>query len=117
MTEEERETARLRSIQSSIARIAEYTRGGRDVFLNENIVQDAVLRRLETLADATERLSVATKSRHPEISWRQVYGFRYIAAHAYEGLDLSRVWEILENYLPSLGLAVEQELSQREPES
>jgi uncharacterized protein with HEPN domain len=117
MTEEERETERLRYIQTSIARITEYTRGGRDVFLGENIVQDAVLRRLETLADATNKLSVATKSRHLEIPWRQVYGFRNIAAHAYEGLDLGRVWEILENYLPSLALAVEQELSQREPKS
>lgn len=117
MTEEERETERLRYIQTSIARIEEYTSGGRDVFFREAIVQDAVLRRLETLADATNKLSVAAKARHPEIPWRQVYGFRNIAAHAYEGLDLSRVWEILEKYLPSLGSAVQQELNQREPEA
>jgi uncharacterized protein with HEPN domain len=46
-------------------------------------VQDAVLGRLEILADATAQLSTELKGRHGEIPWREVYGFRNIAAHAY----------------------------------
>jgi uncharacterized protein with HEPN domain len=111
MTEEERERERLQYIAHSIARIEEYTRGSHDVFLSEPIVQDAVLRRLETLADATSKLSDALKARHPEIPWREVYGFRNVAAHAYEHLDIGRVWEIVEDYLPILKAAVHEELS------
>src|SRR5262245_8331465 len=40
------------------------------------MVQDAVRRRLETLADAAHRLSDELEARHPEIRWRAVYGFR-----------------------------------------
>lgn len=109
MTDEGREQERLHYIQVSIARIEQYTMGGREAFFREPIVQDAVLRRLETLADATGKLSDALKERHPEIPWRQVYGFRHIAAHAYEYLDLGRVWEIVENYLPALEIAIDQE--------
>jgi uncharacterized protein with HEPN domain len=110
VTEEERERERLRYIAQSIARIEQYTLGSRDVFLSEGIVQDAVLRRLETLADATSKLSDALKARHPEIPWREVYGFRNVAAHAYEHLDFSRVWEILEDHLPALKTVVHEEL-------
>ena len=55
MTEDERERERLSYIRESIARIGEYTRGGREAFDREPMVQDAVLRRLETLADARSR--------------------------------------------------------------
>ncbi|HZK66460.1 MAG TPA: HepT-like ribonuclease domain-containing protein [Chloroflexota bacterium] len=110
MTSQERERERLIYIRESITRIEQYTQGGRETFLTEPMVEDAVLRRLETLADATHRLSPATKARHPEIPWQQVYGFRNIAAHAYVGLDLRRVWEIVESYLPPLKDAVDAEL-------
>jgi uncharacterized protein with HEPN domain len=111
VTDEGRERERLHYIQISISRIEQYTVGGRDAFFHEPIVQDAVLRRLETLADATGKLSDALKERHPEIPWRQVYGFRHIAAHAYEYLDLQRVWEIVEGYLPTLKTAIDPEIS------
>jgi uncharacterized protein with HEPN domain len=105
-----RERARLQYIQDSIARIDLYTQGSRDTFLREPMVQDAVLRRLENLADSTHGLSAGLKARHPQIPWREVYGFRNIAAHAYENLSLTRVWEIVEDYLPGLKAVVDEEL-------
>jgi uncharacterized protein with HEPN domain len=107
-----RERARLRYIRQSIARIQQYTQGGREAFFRETIVQDAVLRRLETLADAVNRLSETVKARHPTIPWRQVYGFRNIAAHACEEIDLTRVWEIVEVYVPVLKVVVDRELDE-----
>lgn len=111
MTQVPRQRERLTYIRDSIGRVEEYTRGGRDAFLRETIIQDAVLRRLETLADAVNRLPDSLKSRHPTISWRGIYGFRNIAAHVYEQIDLARVWEVVENYLPELKAVVDQELS------
>ena len=116
MRDEPRERARLRYIRQSIARIKEYTRGGRQVFLREPIVQDAVLRRLETSTDAVGKLSDALKARYPEIPWRQVYGFRNIAAHAYEEIDLTRVWEIVDDYLPVLTSMIDRELAEHRTE-
>jgi len=110
VTEDEREQERLRYIRESIVRIGEYTKGGRETFDRDPMVQDAVLRRLETLADAAHRLSEELKARHPEIRWRAVYGFRNIAAHAYLDVHLDPVWEIVEVHLPILGAAVDAEL-------
>ena len=66
--------------------------------------QDAVLWRLETLAEATNRLTPELKARQPDIRWRAIYGFRNIAAHGYLDLHIDRVWEIVETHLPSLGV-------------
>jgi uncharacterized protein with HEPN domain len=112
VTLDPRERARLGYIRKSIARIEQYTQGGREAFFSEPIVQDAVLRRLETLADAISKLSNDLRTRHPTIPWRQVHGFRNIVAHAYEEIDLTRVWEIVEDYVPVLKSVVDRELGE-----
>ena len=111
MTSDDRVRARLQYIADSITRVQEHAQGERERFLSLPIVQDAIPRRLGTLADATHRLPDDLKAPHPEVPWREVYGFRHIAAHAYEFLDLGRVWEILEQHLPVLGSAIDAELA------
>jgi uncharacterized protein with HEPN domain len=107
---ERRARAALEHIAESIQLIDDYVRDGRPAFFEHRLVQDAVLRRLEILADATAQLSAGLKDRHREIRWREVYGFRNIAAHAYLDIDLERVWEIVTDHLPALRTAVEEEL-------
>jgi uncharacterized protein with HEPN domain len=85
-------------------------RGGRAAFFEQQQVQDAVLRRLEILADVTAQLSPKLEDRHPGIPWREVYGLGNIAAHAYLDIDLERVWEIVTDHLPPLRTAAEKEL-------
>ena len=71
---------------------------------------DAVLRRLETLADAARHLSPELTARHSTIPWRAIYGFRNVAAHGDVGLDLARVWATVQDYLPALDSVVAEEL-------
>lgn len=106
----ERERRYLEHIAESIELIDGYVRGGRPVFFQQRQVQDAVLRRLEILADATAQLTTELKDRHRDIPWREVHGFRNIAAHAYLDIDLERVWEIVTDHLAPLRAAVEKEL-------
>lgn len=73
--------------------------------------QDAILWRLETLAEATGRLSDEVKQRHPEVRWRAIYGFRNIAAHGYLELNLDVVWEIVKVHLPKLNEVATEELT------
>ncbi|HZS01388.1 MAG TPA: HepT-like ribonuclease domain-containing protein [Chloroflexota bacterium] len=107
----ERDRRYLAYIREAIALIEARTRGGRDAFLNNVDIQDAVLWRLETLAEASGKLSQPLKDRHPQIRWRAIYGFRNVAAHAYLDLRLDRVWEIIELYLPELQKVVDEELA------
>lgn len=107
---DDRDRRYLTFIRDAIALIDARTRGGRDEFLHDIEIQDAVLWRLETLAEATSKLSAPVKDQHPEIRWRAIYGFRNIAAHAYLDLRLDRVWEIIALHLPALRAVVSEEL-------
>jgi uncharacterized protein with HEPN domain len=105
-----RDEVHLEYIAESIDLIERYTAGGKRVFEEEVLVQDAVLRRLETLADATGQLPREVKDRHPEIPWRDVRDFRNVAAHGYTDMDFEIVWRIVVEDLPPLRQAVREEL-------
>ena len=93
-------------IRDAILRIDAYTAPGRVEFLDNAMRQDAVLRNLHTLAESTTHLSDATRTAHPEIAWRAVAGLRNVIVHDYLGVDLDRIWTIVEDDLPQLKAAV-----------
>jgi len=111
----ERDLDLLSYIEESLALIEQYSQGGREVFFREQIIQDAILRRLETLADAAHRLSQPLKQRHPTVPWREIYGFRNVAAHGYLELRIEVAWETIETGLPGLKLVVAEELRRLNP--
>ena len=67
--------------------------------------------RMQTLAESTQRLSLAFKSQHPDIPWRQLAGFRNQLAHGYLGVDLDIVFDIIQHDLPGLAQCVRTELA------
>ena len=93
-------------IQECIARIEEYAGGGRPAFMASTLIQDGVIRNLQTLAESSQRLSERLKDRHPEVDWRGIAGFRNVLVHDYLGVDVERVWQIVEEYLPGLTRSV-----------
>ncbi|MEY6433634.1 DUF86 domain-containing protein [Thioalkalicoccus limnaeus] len=96
----------LRHGADCIERISEYTKGERATFMGSRLVQDAVIRNLQTLAESTQRLSDRLKSAEPGIPWRDIAGFRNVLAHGYLGLDPELVWSVIEQDLPGLAQAV-----------
>ncbi len=93
--------------QECIARIEKYTAQGKEEFFADTKTQDAVLRNLQTPAESTRRLSDSLKSRYPEIDWRAIAAFRNGAVHNYLGINLDRIWEIVERDLPDLKPKIE----------
>jgi uncharacterized protein with HEPN domain len=94
-------------IGECIDRIESYTRGmTKEAFLASSMVQDAVIRNLQTLAESTQRLSARAKEGQPAIDWRKIAGFRNILVHDYLGVDLEKVWNIVQNDLPVLKSAI-----------
>lgn len=84
-------------------RIQEYTREGKDSFFTDSKTQDAVLRNLEIIGQCFKDANIPLlESVYPDVPWREIAAFRNILAHAYMGIELSVVWDILEKELPGL---------------
>ena len=103
-----RDRVYLEHILETIGRVETYIQGDKQQFLADSLVQDGVLRNLQTMAESITRISDSLKQAHPEIDWRAISGFRNIIVHDYLGVDLHLVWDVIENRLPDLKERVRQ---------
>lgn len=90
-------------IAECIERIESYVSGiTEQEFLKSSLIQDAVIRNLQVMAESTQRLSDELKEKHPQVEWYKISGFRNILVHDYLGVDIARVWNIITKDLPLL---------------
>ena len=79
----------------------------------DEVLYDAVLRNLQTLSEATQRLPDAFKQTWPGIPWQQISGFRNILVHNYLGeIDAQTVQAVVQQHLPPLQNAVRNMLAE-----
>ena len=64
--------------------------------------QDAVIRQLEIVGEATKHLSEDVRVRHPDVPWRRIAGLRDVLIHDYMGVDLEAVWQVTQKNIPQL---------------
>lgn len=89
-----------------IERVKTYTADGEFVFRQSQLVQDAVIRNLQVMAESSQRLSESTKLIALDVPWRSISGFRNIIVHDYLGLDLDVIWSVVSQELPPLEIAL-----------
>ncbi|HXT09835.1 MAG TPA: HepT-like ribonuclease domain-containing protein [Roseiarcus sp.] len=70
----------------------------------------AVTRALEIISEASRRLPVAIKQRHPASPWVDIAGAGSVYRHDYEDVRERRLWSTLQKDLAPLLAVVEQEL-------
>lgn len=71
-------------------------------FLNNKLVKDAVIRKLEIIGEAVTNLPHEFKEKHHHIPWRKISSTRNQLIHGYFNVDHDLVWQIIESNLPSL---------------
>jgi uncharacterized protein with HEPN domain len=98
-------------ISECIERIESYVVGrDKQQFLDSTLLQDGIIRNLQVLAESTQRLSNDAKESRNEVDWFKITGFRNVLVHDYLGIDIERVWNILEKDLPVLKGAIQSML-------
>jgi len=106
----------LDDIWEAIGKITRYTAGlSSSEFLNDEKTVDAVVRNLEIIGEASNRLPDTLKQKHSHIEWREVVGLRNRIVHHYFGLDLDIVWAILQHDLPAFREQIQRIRTGRTP--
>jgi uncharacterized protein with HEPN domain len=97
----------LAHILESLLKIERFTRQGKEAFLKQDMIQDAVIRNFEIMGEAAKRVPQSYRDEHPEIPWRLMAAFRDVLIHGYEEVTLQQVWSIIDNELPQLKTAIQ----------
>lgn len=93
----------IEHIRESISRILEYTNDlNEPKFLENKLVQDAVIRQFEVIGEATKNISDQFREKHNFVPWKKMTGMRDKLIHDYIGVDLWQVWKTIENDIPIL---------------
>jgi len=103
-----RDEAYLLDILIAARRVLEFSRDLTwEQFQQSHLHQHAIAKALENIGEAARKVSVDTRTAHPAIPWPQIVAMRHRIAHDYFRLDLLKVWEIVQNDIPSLIAAIE----------
>ena len=100
----DRNLFRLGHIRNCIAKI-EYLAGilhNLNNFEKQWIEQDAIIRNLEIIGEASVNVSDDLKAQYPDVPWKEMRGMRNFVTHQYFGVELSDIWNTVVNDIPVL---------------
>jgi len=105
----------LNDILDAIQKIEKYTGNlAFDDFADDERTQDAVVRNLEIIGEAVKNIPVEIRNKKPEIEWQKIAGLRDILIHAYFGIDVDIVWDIVVTKIPELRKLILQMVAEAE---
>lgn len=93
----------VRDVLAAIAEIQEFTNEITfDEFQSDRKTIRAVLYNLAIIGEAVRSIAPELKASHPEIPWDDVRGMRNIVIHEYFQVNLSIIWQTVQEDLVSL---------------
>jgi len=75
-------------------------------FQGDKKTRAAVVRGLEIIGEAANRLPKSIKELNPEIEWNRIIRSRHILIHEYSEVDYEVIWRIVTVHLPVLEKAL-----------
>jgi uncharacterized protein with HEPN domain len=100
---------RLGHILDAINSIQSFTTGTTsEQFLDNYMLQLAVIKLLENIGEASNKMSKETRSELSEIDWTIVIRSRNILVHDYFRINLNVIWETIKSDLPVLKQKIER---------
>lgn len=71
-------------------------------FQNNKMMQDALVRNIEVIGEASKNLSKELRNNNPEVSWSQIMRMRDKIVHHYFRINLDFIWRTAKEDIPVL---------------
>ena len=78
-----------------------------DTFSKDFMCQDAVIRRIEIIGEASTKIDSSFQEDHSDIPWHLMRGMRNRLIHDYNEIDIDLVWQTIQNDIPDLKKKIE----------
>jgi uncharacterized protein with HEPN domain len=93
----------IEDIIEAMANAVEFTKDmSYDEFVKDTKTVYAVIRAIEIIGEAVKNIPEEMRKKYPDIPWRSIAGMRDKVVHAYFGVNLERVWEVVKRDIPNL---------------
>ena len=93
----------LQDITKAIFKIEEYTVNiNFDEFLKDDMRQDAVIRQLEIIGEAANRISKDFLKDNPNFPLKEAISMRNFLIHGYDEVNIKVVWKTIQEDIPLL---------------
>ena len=94
---------RLRDMLENAREAAAHAKGKpKEDFLNDRLLQLALIRLIEVVGEAASRISENSRAKYPAIRWKSIVGMRNRIIHVYDLIDWDVLWDTVVNDLPPL---------------
>lgn len=105
-------------IRDAIKKISEYSSDvDEQNFLKNTMLQDALVRQIEIIGEASNKISINTRNKYKNVPWKQIIGMRNRIIHEYFGVRLDVVWDTVRNNIPGLKDDINKIIDELTPQS
>ena len=99
----------IKHIRDAIDLILDYTKElNKTSFSSKEVVQDAVIRRIQVIGEAVKNVSTIFREKYTEIPWKKISGMRDKIIHGYFNVDIDIVWKVIVKDIPILKKNIEE---------
>ena len=108
----------IKHIIEGIESIENFSKGiSKTKFLKDELRQNAIIRKLEIIGEATKNVPSSFRNKYPSIEWKRIAGLRDKLIHDYFGVNVGRVWNIVKKDIPDLKKKIKVILEETEKQS
>lgn len=105
----------IKHIRDSINDIESFTKNiSKEKFMEEKLIQNAVIRSIEVIGEAVKNLPKNFKNKYEKIPWNKIAGTRDKLIHFYFGVDFETIWKVVEEDISYLKKQIKEILEKEE---
>lgn len=93
----------VQKMEGYASKVLSYCKGYTyETFSADSKLVEACVFNLSQIGELAHKIDADFAEAHPNVPWRRLYGLRNRIVHDYDGVNLTLIWQIVEDDIPAL---------------